>query len=61
MNNNDKILLKKSVELKDLLDDFKKFMNLYESDEENQLFSEYGKNSLDYVISEFEDIIEILK
>lgn len=61
MNNNDKILLKKSVELKDLLDDFKKFMNLYERDEENQLFSEYGKNSLDYVISEFEDIIEILK
>lgn len=61
MNNNDKILLKKSVELKDLLDDFKKFMNLYESNEENRLFSEYGKNSLDYVISEFEDIIEILK
>ncbi|WP_027636948.1 hypothetical protein [Clostridium butyricum] len=61
MNNNDKILLKKSVELKDLLDDFKKFMNLYERDEKNQLFSEYGKNSLDYVISEFEDIIEILK
>lgn len=61
MNNNDKILLRKSEELKDLLDDFKKFMNLYERDEENKLFSEHGKNSLDYVIGEFQDIIEILK
>lgn len=61
MNNNDKILLRKSEELKDLLDDFKKFMNLYERDEENKLFSEHGKNSLDCVIGEFRDIIEILK
>lgn len=60
-DNNDKILLRKSEELKDLLDDFKKFMNLYERDEENKLFSEHGKNSLDYVIGEFQDIIEILK
>lgn len=61
MNSKDEILLEKSEELKDLLEDFKKFMNLYERDEESQLFTEHGKDSLDYVIGEFQDIIEIVK
>ncbi|MCQ2014628.1 hypothetical protein [Clostridium butyricum] len=61
MNSKDEILLEKSEKLNDLLEDFRKFMNLYERDEENKLFSEHGKDSLDYVIGEFQDIIEILK
>lgn len=61
MNEKDNMLLEKSKNLKDLLEDFKNFMNLYERDEEIPLFNEHGKNSLDYVISEFEDIIEFLK
>lgn len=61
MNSKDEILLEKSEKLNDLLEDFRKFITIYERDEENQLFSEHGKNSLDYVIGEFQDIIEILK
>ena len=61
MNEKDKILLEKSIKLKDLLEDFRKFMNLYERDEECQLFAEYGKDSLNYVIGEFEDIINVLE
>lgn len=57
----DNVLLENSKELKEKLDDFKKFMNLYERDDEQQLFSDYGKKSLDYVISEFEDIISSLE
>lgn len=61
MNEKDKILLEKSVKLKDLLKDFKTFMNIYERDEEYQLFAQYGKDSLNYVIGEFEDIINVLQ
>lgn len=63
MSEKDKILLEKSKSLKDLLEDFKKFMNLYErdEDEEEQLFCQHGKDSLDYVIGEFEDIIKVLE
>ncbi|MDU6040482.1 MAG: hypothetical protein E6Y83_19360 [Clostridium butyricum] len=61
MNSKDEILLEKSEKLNDLLEDFRKFITIYERDEENKLFSEHGKNSLDYVIGEFQDIIEILK
>lgn len=61
MNDKDKILLEKSIKLKDLLEDFKKFMNTYERDEECQLFAQYGKDSLDYVIGEFKDIVNVLQ
>lgn len=61
MNDKDKILLEKSIKLKDLLEDFKKFMNTYERDEEYQLFAQYGKDSLDYVIGEFKDIVNVLQ
>lgn len=61
MNEKDKILLEKSVKLKDLLKDFKTFMKIYERDEECQLFAQHGKDSLDYVIGEFEDIINVLQ
>lgn len=61
MNSKDEILLEKSEKLNDLLQDFRKFIAIYERDEECQLFTEHGKNGLDYVIGEFQDIIEILK
>ena len=61
MNNKDKILLETSKSLKTLLEDFKLFMSQYEIDEELPLFNEHGKDSLDYVISEFSDIIENLE
>lgn len=61
MNDKDKILLEKSVKLKDLLKDFKTFMNIYERDEECQLLAQHGKDSLNYVIGEFEDIINVLQ
>ncbi|WP_321994018.1 hypothetical protein [Clostridium butyricum] len=61
MNSKDEILLEKSEKLNDILQDFRKFIAIYEHDEECQLFTEHGKNSLDYVIGEFQDIIEILK
>lgn len=57
----DDILLKKSKELKEKLEDFKYFMIGYERDDEEQLFSECGKKSLDYVIGEFDDIISSLE
>jgi hypothetical protein len=61
MENKDEELLKRSEELKEKLEQFREFMNLYNQDEENRLFTEHGENSLDYVISEFEDIINAFK
>lgn len=61
MSEKDYLLLEKSKELKAQLESFKSFMRLYERDEECDLFNEYGKNSLDYVIGEFRDIIEVLE
>lgn len=57
----DILLLDKAHELIEKLEDFKKFMHLYEIDEEQPLFCEGGKNCLDFVIGEFKDIIDSLE
>lgn len=61
MSEKDILLLANAKDLMQKLEDFKKFMNLYEMDEEEQLFCERGKNSLDFVIGEFKDIVENLE
>ena len=57
----DDVLLEKSKELKEKLEAFKYFMIGYERDDEQPLFNEHGKKRLDYVISEFDDIISSLE
>ena len=61
MENKDEELLKRSEELKEKLEDFVEFMNIYNIGEAYPLFTEYGENALDYVISELEDIVNAFK